>query len=465
MRVRLPTVVDWLWPVVFVLALATSSRPLTGDGAEYVLVAQRLADLSGPLLPLDDARRAGVFDAELAVGEGRQLSPHFPFFPLLAAPVVAVTNHLRASPILAFGIVNAALLWMALVAARRRFGTLAALFLGTSPIIWWIDKAQVEVFTFSCILLGVTFLRKAPVAACCFAMASVQNPPIGGMVILLAVYAAYRGGIRAATSWTWGIAFAILAVHPLYYFFEIGRLTPLVASGDVRLPGPRALFTPLIDLNVGLLVDAPVIGGLMAACLWTGIRRPAYRRAALGVLIVYALFLCAFAQAPNVNSGGTPSLSRYALWLIPPVAALLPGARSRTGLAAALPALVGLSAIWTAVYFRPSIPESYLEPTRTALTVWSAHPSWENPLPEIFAERLRHRDGANTLAATPNCAKVLIQDGVWPQPCTAPSVSATACDGEGALCYANRRDDGTYAFVPTSRRGGISISRLMASGH
>jgi hypothetical protein len=289
-------------------------------------------------------------------------------------------------------------------------------------------------------------------------MASMQNPPIGGLVILLAARAVYRGDLRAAPRWTWGIALAILAVHPLYYLFEIGRLTPLVASGDVRFPGLRALFTPLIDLNVGLLINAPVVGAVMAAGLWAGARSPERRHLFLGVLATYALFLCAFAQAPNVNSGGTPSLSRYALWLIPPLVPLFPGTGSRKRPGAALPALVGLSAIWTAVYFRPAIPESYLEPTRVALRVWSTYPSLENPLPEIFAERLRHRDGVNTLAATPNCAKVLVQDGVWPQPCAAPRVPPVECDSEGELCYANRKADGSYAFVPTSRRGGISIS-------
>jgi hypothetical protein len=102
-----------------------------------------------------------------------------------------------------------------------------------------------------------------------------------------------------------------------------------------------------------------------------------------------------------------------------------------------------------------------LSPTPLAAWTWSHYPRLENPLPEIFAERLRHQDGVNPIASTDNCAKALLQEGRWPDPCTSPQVLPSACRAESALCYANRRADGTYAFVPTSRRGGIRLADLL----
>jgi len=63
----------------------------------------------------------------------------------------------------------------------------------------------------------------------------------------------------------------------------------------------------------------------------------------------------------------------------------------------------------------------------------------------VFAERLRHRE--NVLpgpAATSDCAKILLWDGVGPPGC-APMAVPPKC--ERGPCYANRRGEGRYEFV------------------
>lgn len=233
----------------------------------------------------------------------------------------------------------------------------------------------------------------------------------------------------------------------------------------MRIPGLRALLTVITDLNVGMMLNAPVLfitlGVSVVAALVAARRRAApdtARLAMFGGMI--ALFLLACAQAPNVNSGGTPGMSRYALWFIPLPLLIWPRLASRKAGVRLLTAVTVASAIWSLALFQPSAPEHYLSPTRAAAWTWSQHPSWENPLPEIFAERLRHKDGVNTLAATPNCAKALVLGGQWPAPCQ-PAPLPAACQAAGVLCYANRRTDGTYDFVETSRRGGIRLAALL----
>jgi hypothetical protein len=445
---------------LLLVALGTSSRRLTGDGQEYLLMAERLATGHAPTVSIEAAQQAGVYDAKLVSRHGRQEMWHFWFFPLMVAPFLAITRAVGGPPVLAFGIVNAILLGVGIRIVFRRAGLLAALLLGLSPIVWWVDKPQVEVFTFVWLLLGCALLPSFAWAALCFAIAATQNPPIGGLVVLVAGIAAWQRRARMGALWPWGLAVAILGLHPAYYWYQLGRLTPLVESHDLRLPAWRTLLTPLLDLNLGLLVNAPllllVIGGaLVLACG----RREDRGRAGF-VLAASGLFLVAFTQAPNVNSGGTPGMTRYALWLLPPavlILARLPRQGWRGALAGGLTAA---SVVWSLWWFRPTLPERYLEPTRVALYVWSNYPAVENPLPEIFAERLRHQDGVNTLASTPNCAKALIQSGVWPDPCEPVGTLPPDCRAKEALCYGNRRPDGSYAFVPTSRRGGINLWEL-----
>ena len=136
------------------LTLLASSHPVTGDGAEYLLMAQQLSHGHSPSVTLDDARRAGLLDDRLVNRHGRQEMWHFWALPLLTAPAMAIVTAAGGPPVLAFGIVNAALLWIAFAVLRRRRGLTVALLFCLSPIVWWIDKPQVEVFTVVWILLG-----------------------------------------------------------------------------------------------------------------------------------------------------------------------------------------------------------------------------------------------------------------------------------------------------------------------
>ena len=447
--------------IVLCVLVATSRLQTSGDGREYVLMAERFAHARSPAVPVAQARAAGVFDRRLINRHGAQEMWHFWFVSLCVAPLMALTSAVGAPPALPFAIFNSVLIWAAFRTVRRRFGVMTAVALCASPIVWWIDKAQVEAFTFACLTLGLAALPDLAVAALWFALAATQNPPIGALTLGLAVWTwvgPREVRDRNPRLWLWLIAIALLALHPLYYWVQLGRTTPLVETGDLRIPGLRSLITPIVDLNVGLLINAPVVAGALLILFLGAVRRSP--RAALATASVWLLFLTAFAQAENVNSGGTPGMARYALWLMPPALLLLHGRPQSLAGRSAGAIATALSVACALIWFRPTLPESYLFPTRTALYVWENYPGLENPLPEIFAERLRHADNVNTLASTPTCAKALLQSGQWPADC--PRVETVeACRAEGALCYANRQRDGTYVFVKTSRRGGINVARLL----
>lgn len=428
------------------LMLASHSR-MTGDASEYLTMAERFAHFEGPSLSSEDVRLDRFGERPILNHAGRFELWHFWVFPLLAAPFVTLASAMRLPPLAGFALLNALLLLYACWSVTRRFGGWAAALLFFSPIVWWSDKAQVEVFTVTLLALAASNLDRLSIAALFCGLASTQNPPIA----IFAATAACAGWCvprcrpLRGPLWGWLIAAALVLLHPLYYLAHIGRLTPLVGGRAILIPTARFLVAPLLDLNLGLVWSAPLFA-LAAGAAWFVALRRARAAAILAAAGALAL-LVAFAQAPNVNSGGTPGMDRYALWLFP---FALPLVRAAVHSRAVRLGIL-LSAASSPIVFRPSIPESFLQPTALAMYVWTRHPGWDNPSAEIFAERLRHQDGVNTRAATPRCEKVLVEDGEWPATCAAALVPA-AC--RAAICYANGRPDATYAYVTTARRPG-----------
>ena len=159
--------------------------------------------------------------------------------------------------------------------------------------------------------------------------------------------------------------------------------------------------------------------------------REAWAAAGIG-----AAFLFAFTQTVNVNSGGTPGPSRYGLWLLPlalPWLATVP-VRARAVLAIA-------SVVYGVVVFAPKVPEAYLQPTPLAAGLWTRLPGLDNPVAEIFAERVAGAEPPpRPPLATPNCEKVLLVgvggDALWPPRCQ-PTPVTDACRATDQLCYAN----------------------------
>ena len=168
--------------------------------------------------------------------------------------------------------------------------------------------------------------------------------------------------------------------------------------------------------------------------------------------------------ATNVNHGGTPGLSRYATWFIPLAIPLFqeltagspaasPGWRSRPR---PLP---------SSESGRSTLPGQRRSISRRHSRRSCGHGirRFDNPLPEIFAERLRGLDENWLPIATPGCEKVLLpgrggRDSVWPMPC-APVTPPARCQQPGATCYANRTKTGTSSQPARLHAPGVPPAR------
>ena len=424
-------------------------------------MALNLARLSPPGLTdtdLVEARSRFPGDAgvrltrpKLRGADGRQDLPHFWFYSLLAAPFVRVTSALGVDPLTGFTALNVLLLGGLTVLLVKRISPAAVVLVVVGPILWWIDKAHTEVFTFSLLATALLLLRSSPWwSIVAFGTAATQNPPMALAMAMTILLAFFQQGWRDRRVWIASAGGIVLAgLHPAYYYWHLGTWSGLADAIDRHWPSVREFIAVPFDPNLGVFVYAPLLTVAVVAAVVAALRRPERRAldaAGVSMVLIAVMFLFSFTQTANVNSGGTPGPSRYGLWLIPfavPIVGWIsPSVRWVQLLAAT-------SALWSAWMFAPSLPERYLQPSPIAAYLWHRWPGADEPLAEVFAERVAGHESAWPPVATPGCEKILLAgDGrgaVWPARCTSAELSEL-CRPDGALCYANQTRDG-YRFV------------------
>jgi hypothetical protein len=452
---------SWIGLILSLVSLSNPRR--VGDGAEYLAMAISLGEGSAPsvsggviarvpaFFPGDDGIQ--LVDPNYRGADGRQDYTHFWLYPLLAAPFVRAALAANVHPLFGFTALNLALLLLATAVMWGRLSSPAVLLLAAGPILWWVDKAHTEVFTFSLLTIGAALLPVAPwwsVVAC--GAAAAQNPPIAGAMLVAAACGFAMQGRRDVRMWSALAAGAALAaLHPGYYHARLGIWSALHGAVDWHAPSARELTAVLADLNIGVLVHAPLFSAAAAGAVVVTLVGAPKRLFALDIgaaLMIAALFLIGFSQATNVNSGGTPGPSRYGLWMLPLAIPFL-AASPEIGERRWFRALAASSMVWCTVMFAPRLPDNYLTPTRFANAVWRRWPALDNPLAEIFAERVSGREPGRPPVGTRECEKVLLladSDGVrWPEHCLEAPVPPL-CRRPGVLCYANKTTTG-YGFV------------------
>jgi hypothetical protein len=441
-------------------SIADSTPRRVGDGLEYVAMTLNLSHGRSPALsPLEQqsllseiARLPGfdraTVDTPVPGRDGKADFRHFWLYPLVVSPVAALTRWGGAHVNHAFTSVNILLIGGLVWLLARRGYTAGAAMLVAGPILWWVDKAHAEVFIFVAIAFAVLLVDTWPAVALVAAgLAAAQNPAAGAVlaVCLACVLILHR---TRRVPWAAAIAALVIAASaPAYYQWHLGMWSPLSSTVHTDLPGLRAFVTPVIDPNLGLLPYAPVL--IVAAFL--GLKDTS-RLVRLAIAVASLLLLGAFAISGNVNHGGSPGMSRYALWLLalctPMVAAGCEAWRARHR--ATWQAAVTISIAFSLVAFRPALADRAGDsPNWLAKEIWARWPALDSPLPEVFAERVSGLDGSALVpVGITGCTKLLIAgNGVearWPFPC-APRNTPASCAAAGALCYVN---NGLFADVP-----------------
>jgi hypothetical protein len=131
----------------------------------------------------------------------------------------------------------------------------------SSPILWYLDKVHTKLFTYCTVLLAVLFFFNKNMFATVFmlAIASTQNP---SFALIAFVPFFYRIVILKNEKISLneqmlliGIVF-IVSIHPMYYFFRFGVITPQLLAGGANFGANLSTFYIwLIDPDLGLLTN------------------------------------------------------------------------------------------------------------------------------------------------------------------------------------------------------------------
>jgi hypothetical protein len=461
-------------------AAATSFPRRVGDGQEYMAMALSIARLDRPapnpnqlvaleadLASLDGDFAAPIRHGDLVGADGLQDFPHFWMYSAMAAPFVWMASVLKLHPNWGFTALNVLLLIGSFAILAAVYSPVVGAFVVLGPVIWWVDKAHTEAFTVALLAAALAVLGTRPWwTLVLVGLASTQNIPIAVLIPITVAIAVWRNrAIVSDTRLRVGLAVGIglSMLHPLYYLVHLGTFTSQARMGAISagLPDPAYLAAPVIDPNIGLLPGYPLLlPALLVLSLPLGrrIRRRLPVPELAGLALAGVAWLFVFTQNGNLNHGGTPAMSRYALWLIPlfvPVIGRLAGAATRHQVMAFV-LIVGLSSYVSTVQYHPGRPEwLYLTPSRIAAWIWANLPWLDNPPREIFFERTAHREVPFQAVATDSCSKVLVVSGAWPASCRMPDQMPSFCsagqaaDARENACYANRSGSGyTFARAP-----------------
>lgn len=474
-----------MWAICLVawlgVALWQANPVRVGDGHEHVALALEIARGHGPAIapgqiPALEAElralgpsfaTASIAHPDLVGRDGRQDMPHFWLYPLLAAPAVKAALVMGVSPLWGFVALHVALLGALAGLVLSRPAPIWTSLLLLSPLVWWLDKPSTDVLLVACLAGAMLLWTTRPaISMVLLGVGASQNP---GLVLVAALFAVWGSIERPARlmckRWQTGVLVAALLITlpPAYYLWRLGIPSPLTASTATRWPGLSDALFPFTDVSVGLVFRyPPFVVAVLVAAVWLAWRELSrLREPFIATTLLAALaLLWAVGQPVSQNHGGSPDLSRYALWLMPLALPLLQqagtspsAAMHRAGLA-----LAALSAAWTLVAFPPARPEGHLQTTPLAQWLWTRHPMWIDPRPEVFAERESHAEPAVVPTATSGCEKVLLYEGLWPAHCLPQDTPPDACFDTLRFCYANRTATGAgYLFMVEPLRPGFPI--------
>lgn len=441
--------------LVTLVSCALLPRVRIGDGSEYYAMFYAWADGGRPYMTdkawdsfdklangtavsgyfLTKERLKAAFKA-LSVRDTQDFN-HFWLYSSLAAGL-AFFPSFAGVDILShwwFMLLHALLFGIFLWLAYKYWGTggvLAAILVVVfSPTIWFVNKVHTEFFTVIVVSIALLYYSKGKniFSALFFSLAAAQN--ISFSVLTLAVlvfelldYFKTKKRYSAIELIVFSIACLISLLHPLYYFFRYGVITPQLFAGGASMgENWKYAYAWLLDPDVGLLPNWPLGAVALSLGIAHAIRKNSMPGAKTIVLMSLYVLICLYAQSStvNLNSGGSPDVSRYSLWYIPMFLPMIRiiidelGGWNRIARSAVLGLALAVG-IFNIFAYNPVRPEDNRKPTKLSYLIQKYAPYAYNPPSEIFAERYSGKGDAlneNLPQAIfgPGNAKVLLYKG------------------------------------------------------
>lgn len=444
-------IIVFIWIAIFIIIGIFGQPTRVGDGSEYYALALAwrhtgrpyMTDISwndydqlynsNEIIGLPDGNRLKHRFPQIA-NETQADFNHFWFYGFCAAIISKVVSLVGIQiPIhQAFLVLHCLLLAAMFMVAKRNFGRrglfAVAILTFLSPIIWYFDKVHTELFTFCLTTIAVIFfLRRSYFSSAFFlALTSTQNISFAGIsafVIIVGLFDHKGSEYSIVDVVKLVLSTGSLALHPAYYFFRWGVLSPQFTAGGAKTGlNLKYAYVWFLDPDVGLFPNWP-LGIIIFMLTFIVVYRRKINRLSVNRWLIFVLFyigisIIAQSSTTNLNSGATPGLARYSLWYLalffPSILLIIEKLFSTRWLLILFVLSMIFQVIYSYIYFRPTLSENYNSPSPASFWIQKNLPMIYNPPIEIFDERYgigEHAKLPNTLVVIgPDCNKTLIEN-------------------------------------------------------
>jgi hypothetical protein len=405
-----------------------------GDDADYILMAQSIAEHGSPDARPDDAVAAlSQLGKRWSVGVRKRFAawPHMPgYFPdrkgqlynwhfwTYPSYVAVFKRRLDSHGLgaIAFALANTVVFCAALLSLlqlwrmpRVWFAIVPLAFF--SPLLWFLPLAHTEAFVYSLLLIAVAcrLRRRYLLATLISALAATQFQPLAllsGVFAIEGLFAQRRPDFSAAARLRRGLWFscalagaAVTLAPSAFYYRHYGVTSVISREGFAasRLMSFDKFRSMFIDLDTGLVTYMPGVLLMLLYSLGLVAIRSARERSVRALIpwAVVAFILWSTTSALNWNYH-TQGVSRYALYCTPALLMLIaielerrrPSASSFVVIALALGLQLQVHRAFGWYEFRGHNGLHHNVVARYVLERW---PSLYRPPPEIFCSRTRRQ--------------------------------------------------------------------------
>ncbi|WP_016953112.1 hypothetical protein [Anabaena sp. PCC 7108] len=430
---------------IILIIFSLKTNPIKqGDGYEYALILQsffnhfspdiREIDITSLLKIVDNQPSSydvkvvqGILEAfrngenEIYLGiikssRGEYFGYHFWLYPLINLPAKAVLAVFRLNELKAFQLNNSLLISITL--------GYVLLFSKQSPFVKWViallyllgcsffylQWPHPEVFIAAMILIsGCAFLdQRFYVAAMAATLATLQNPSVVFLLASILIFFLVKNSNSDTLKhplmfikkhiWMGIISVFIFLPYGFYYYhYQIPNLIVKRGFVNPKLISWERFMSTLFDLNQGLIVGFPgIMIGVFTLLVYRLIlavvkkKRPNIHKSDI-LLVAFVLMLQPTLSQTNWNHG-QEIFSRYTFWagmaLIVWLGSNLDEVKSFLKYSL-LPVVVLLQIVPNEIFFRHPSDGHYVKMKSQAAWILSNFPTWYNPEPEIFSERVR----------------------------------------------------------------------------
>lgn len=430
-RVRVDELVAWaaVSIVLVFIAMAFDAAP-RGDVVYYLSMLRGFAENGSPEISEDVRKyvfdRMGVMPGPGGIvaitRDGHLYAGHFWFYSLLNVPAYFILDFFDADLLKSFQLTNALIIsggffylfFLSNQKSAVRWGLAAIFILSTGSI--YFQWTHPEVFSSVFLLVSALLFidRRYAAASIMASISSLQNPSIALFVCpifigqLLDVSSGKIKNLFTFLSFrklSLTVLGAVISLVPyVWSYIKFGYPSPIAHLGyvDYSLMSFFRLNSFVFDLNMGLIVGLPsllwMIPFAVAFRIFESFRSGGKYFFKREDFLLIGFLLIAIPTFVQLNwNPGTSVFSRYASWagMLPLVWSVLIICRQKSWMMSIglIPAVVVQAAMTmhvggtavdrhgSYVSFQPWVPY-----------IWIESPHFYNPAPEIFYERLVHRE-------------------------------------------------------------------------